>query len=232
MNLTWDQYRRVADDLELEPAIVKAVAQVESPRGPWIQYRGERRPSILFEPHIFYRYSGSRPFSRTHPHLSRKTPLPPGGYGSFTRQWDLYEEAKREGAEVAAMMSCSWGAFQIMGFNHRAAGYDTVEAFVAAMWESEEHHLRAFGDFLRSNNLVSLLARRDWAAFARAYNGPAYAKNQYDVRLASAYQSAASSYAELDITPEPRLNIAAVMADLDSIMDRARRVKDQLARLQ
>lgn len=32
--------------------------------------------------------------------------------------------------EEAAFKTCSWGRFQIMGFNYRAAGFDSIEAFV------------------------------------------------------------------------------------------------------
>ena len=42
-------------------------------------------------------------------------------------------------------------------------------------------------NFIRSNNLASALRRHDWKAFARGYNGPDYAKNSYDVRLARSY---------------------------------------------
>ena len=41
--------------------------------------------------------------------------------------------------------------------------------------------------FIHANRLTSLLHARDWAGFARRYNGPAYAKNRYDVRLAAAH---------------------------------------------
>ncbi|WP_426772988.1 N-acetylmuramidase domain-containing protein, partial [Pseudomonas aeruginosa] len=33
------------------------------------------------------------------------------------------------------------------------------------------------------------LKSKDWAEFARRYNGPDYKKNNYDVKLAEAYQS-------------------------------------------
>jgi hypothetical protein len=29
---------------------------------------------------------------------------------------------------------------------------------------------------------------KDWAKFARGYNGPGYAQNAYDVKLAQAYE--------------------------------------------
>ena len=35
--------------------------------------------------------------------------------------------------------------------------------------------------------METLLKAKDWANFARGYNGPAYAKNRYDVKLAAAY---------------------------------------------
>ncbi|NBT89135.1 MAG: DUF3380 domain-containing protein, partial [Flavobacteriaceae bacterium] len=31
------------------------------------------------------------------------------------------------------------------------------------------------------------LKAKDWAGFAKGYNGPAYAKNAYDTKLAGAY---------------------------------------------
>ena len=44
--------------------------------------------------------------------------------------------------------------------------------------------------FLKANGLISKLQRHDWAGFARGYNGSAYAKNQYDTKLAVAYNLA------------------------------------------
>ena len=38
--------------------------------------------------------------------------------------------------------------------------------------------------------LVEWLRERNWAKFARAYNGPGYAQNQYDVKLKQAYEAA------------------------------------------
>jgi hypothetical protein len=32
------------------------------------------------------------------------------------------------------------------------------------------------------------LKKQDWAAFAKAYNGPGYKANKYDTKLAEAYQ--------------------------------------------
>lgn len=54
--------------------------------------------------------------------------------------------------------------------------------------------------FVRKNGLIPALNLKDFAAFARKYNGPAYAANRYDVRMAAAYQKWA---AKLDSTAIP-----------------------------
>ncbi len=41
--------------------------------------------------------------------------------------------------------------------------------------------------FIQSNRLDTYLRNKDWAGFAKRYNGPAYAENQYDKELEKAY---------------------------------------------
>jgi N-acetylmuramidase len=94
-------------------------------------------------------------------------------------------------ARRAALMSASFGRFQIMGFNHASCGYVEVEEFVAAM-NSEGRQLAAFIEFIKARDLDDELQRRDWAGFARGYNGKAYAVNQYDLKLKRAYEKFAN----------------------------------------
>ena len=75
-----------------------------------------------------------------------------------------------------------------MGFNAEIAGYSNVEALVDAMTVSENEQLRAMAGMIIHNSLHKALSAHDWPAFARGYNGPGYAKNKYDTRLAAAYQ--------------------------------------------
>ncbi len=86
------------------------------------------------------------------------------------------------------MQATSWGRFQILGRNHKACGYTTPEAFVADMMAGEAAHLRAFVAFLKTNKLDVPLRAHDWAAFARGYNGPRYAENKYDRKMAEAWR--------------------------------------------
>ena len=90
---------------------------------------------------------------------------------------------------TAALKSASWGLGQIMGFNHVAAGYSTVEKFVIAMHESEGKQIEAMMQFIKHNPQMHLALRSsNFAQFARLYNGPAYRRNAYDTKLAAAYQ--------------------------------------------
>ena len=44
--------------------------------------------------------------------------------------------------------------------------------------------------FIRGNrSMLAALQKKDWKAFARLYNGPAYAQNRYDEKLCNAYSS-------------------------------------------
>lgn len=87
----------------------------------------------------------------------------------------------------AALSAASWGRFQIMGFNHKIAGFDTVDALVEAMFQAEGKQLDAFVNFIRNTKLDAPLRERRWADFARGYNGAEYAKNNYDNKLKAAY---------------------------------------------
>lgn len=147
-------------------------------------FLSDRRPAILYERHIFSRETGHR-FDGSHPDISNPNP---GGYGvGGAHQYD-----RLEGALVldrkAALRSASWGIGQVMGFNAESAGYQDVEAMVAAIMNSENDQLLAMSGEIISNGLHLALQTHNWPVFARGYNGPAYARNKYDTRLAAAYQ--------------------------------------------
>ncbi|SET77048.1 N-acetylmuramidase domain-containing protein [Oceanicella actignis] len=173
-------YRALADELGCEVAAIKAVAEVES-RGA--AFLPDGRPTILFERHVFRRLTGGA-FDAAAPDLSAPAP---GGYGpGGAAQYARLERATALDRE-AALRATSWGRFQIMGFNAELVGFAGVEPFVAAMCESEAAQLAAFGAYVRAAGLAGALARRDWTAFARGYNGPDWRRNAYDRKLAAAY---------------------------------------------
>ena len=110
-----------------------------------------------------------------------------GGYGKFSAQYGKLERAYVLDA-VAALESASWGRFQIMGSNYRDAGFVLVQEFVLALARTEAAHLQAFASLVSANKgLHKALEKKDWAAFAKAYNGKGYKKNDYDSKLKNAY---------------------------------------------
>jgi len=151
-------------------------------------YLADRRPKILFERHIFSRLTGGR-FDADDPDVSQPSA---GGYGPGGAHQHDRLVAAIQLDEGAALQSASWGLGQILGVNHAAAGFPQVAGMVDAMMASENDQLAAMAKFLVSKKLDGLLRAHDWAGFARSYNGPNYAANNYDGHLQTFYARYAS----------------------------------------
>lgn len=160
---------------------IHAVLDVES-RGSG--FDGQGRPLILFEPHIFYRL-----LSDERRRLAVQSGLAYQTWGAQPYPADSYPRLMRAMVinETAALKSCSWGRAQVLGTNYRAAGFDTVQDMVEAFCADEEAHLLAMVNFIKSAKLDGHLKAHNWERFAAGYNGPGYARNRYDTRLAAAF---------------------------------------------
>jgi hypothetical protein len=55
------------------------------------------------------------------------------------------------------------------------------------MFKGADGHLNAFIGFVQGNRLDKALRNKDWATFARGYNGSSYAVNRYDEKMEAAY---------------------------------------------
>lgn len=104
----------------------------------------------------------------------------PSGYAQYKRLLKAYQLDK-----TAALKSCSWGKFQLMGFNYQAAGYNDVFDFVKGMSSGDPAHINAFLKFAKSNAvLLEGLRTKDFEKIAEGHNGdkwrlinPEYANN-------------------------------------------------------
>jgi hypothetical protein len=187
-----------AQSLGVEEAEIWTVLQVETSGCGFLP---DRRPPILFERHIFHRLTQGR-FDDGD--ISDATS---GGYGpSGAPQYDRLARAM-EKDRMAALKSASWGIGQVMGENYTAAGFAGVEAMVAALCDSEDAQVAAVAAFLKSRRIDAVLRSHDWRAFAAAYNGPSFAKNQYDTKLGTAYRRLAAG-------PLPDLKVRTVQLNL------------------
>lgn len=183
--LTQADIEHAAAELGCESAAINAVVEVESPR---TGYLPDGRVVILFERHVFWRQLQAHGIDPT----TVQAPVSilsqaRGGYVGGAAEYARLALAMAI-AQEPAMKACSWGRFQIMGYHASALGYTSAIDMAGAFARSEAEHLRAFVRFVQADaELLKALRSRKWAAFARRYNGPAYADNLYDVKLAKAY---------------------------------------------
>lgn len=152
------------------------------------------RPRLLFEPHVFYRnLTGSKRDEAiraglAYPKWGTK-PYPKDSYPRLLKAMEI--------DETAALKSASWGLGQVLGENHKMVGYATPQAMVLAFMADEENHLSAMVEFIKGAHIDDDLKAHRWAVVARVYNGPGYAANHYDTKLAAAY----AKWAKIKDTP-------------------------------
>ncbi|MAS06492.1 MAG: peptidoglycan-binding protein [Ahrensia sp.] len=176
----------VAREAGLEPAALLAIAEVESGGRAFAIVGGKREPLIRFEGHYFDRLvdDGKRARARAKglasPSMGAVNPA------SQAARWALLKDAM-EIDRAAALQSVSWGIGQVMGSHWKALGYGSVEELVAEARSGVAGQIRLMLRFLVTNRLIGTIRRHDWAAFARAYNGPRYKVHRYDSRIAAAY---------------------------------------------
>lgn len=179
--LTRADYEASAQRLGVEWEALAAAVAVES--GPLGSFAEDGRLIILFERHMFSRRTNSR-YDASHPSISNRAP---GGYPrTQAERWAQLELAYSLDP-VAALSSASYGRFQVLGQNYTNLGFENPHDYIVKLARSERDQLEAFEGFLRAYGLVDELQRRDWAGFARLYNGPNYAQNQLDARMAEMY---------------------------------------------
>jgi N-acetylmuramidase/Putative peptidoglycan binding domain len=171
----------------IDPAALLSVVEVESAGKFFARVKGKDEPLIRFECHYFDRRldgearEKARAAGLSSP-LAGKVPNPRGQ----EERWALLDRACGF-SRPAALESVSWGIGQIMGAHWKALGFGSVEEMVDLARTGASGQIRLLILFLEKNGLIPLLNGREWAAFARRYNGPAYRRYAYDTKLAIAY---------------------------------------------
>lgn len=159
-----------ADRLGVEPAVGGAVLSVESDGSGHVG----GRLTIRFEPAVFRRESGKS--------FSMRRGGQDGEYKAL--------EAAIAIDEDAAYKSVSMGAGQIMGFNAQGIGYGSAREMFDEFQRSQKAQLVGVFEFIRVTRVVLKAAKaKDWATFAKHYNGPGYKANAYDTKLKNSYDT-------------------------------------------
>lgn len=186
----WNQYgnllESLGDQLDINPAVAVAVVAAEA---GGLLLRHDPRMVIRFENHIFYREWGKHNqalFQTYFRYNAEKTwqnhqwrPDPNQAWRDFhgnqDKEWEVLNFAQRLD-DTAAKRAISMGVAQIMGFNHSALGYGSVQEMFDMMSQSVRYQLIGFFDFVRSKpNAAPSLRQQDFHSFASAYNGPGQA---------------------------------------------------------
>lgn len=172
---------RVAQLIGVGEDEIHAILDVES-SGSGFDAKG--RPKMLFEPHVFYRCLTPDKRAQAVAQGLAYAEWRPGTYPA-----DSYPRLTAACLidETAALKAASWGLGQILGENHKAAGYPTPQAMVRDFVADEDKHLEAMIRFIKAKGLDRALRNHDWAVFARGYNGASYAAHGYHLKLAAAY---------------------------------------------
>lgn len=181
--------QEAARTLNCEIAAIKAVSEVESNGGGFLS---DGKIKVLFERHIFNRRLNHYGLSLASELGRKERPdlvnTATGGYRGGAHENTRLEMAMRLNKECA-LESASYGRYQIMGFHWQTLGYKDVQEFVDLQEKNEGEQLKAFVKFIQADTrLLRAIRDKDWTTFARVYNGPAFAKNQYDTKMKEAYE--------------------------------------------
>lgn len=186
-----EAYGNAAARLGCDVAAIRAVSQVEA--GKLGGFDREGIPIILYERHVFHRLTGGMydhvrlpDVPEIQSYISHRY-QDSRAYGPYSLQHPKLVLAVVH-ARNPALMSASWGLFQIMGENYQQAGFTSLRQFINAMYRTVDDHLDAFVSFIQNDpRLVKALREHAWSRFARIYNGPKYMLTGYHDRMASAY---------------------------------------------
>lgn len=181
-HLTDEDFRIVADELGVEVAAIKAVVLIEAGK----QMKGFYAPGVPvvnFDAAMYRAHAGKGANRKG----DKDAKVPPGLSGYALREWTQLVNARRRNVD-GANMGTFWGMFQIGGFNYKQCGCESVGEMVRLMSESEFSQLELFAKFITNTGMLADLKARNWAGFARKYNGASYARRGYHTRMAAAYR--------------------------------------------
>ena len=167
-----------------------AVVECETSGKPFEQ--DGHTPSLLFERHKFYSELQKREPSKLKaaiaaglaiPHWSRSTQYK--DQGTSAGRLNVIAKARAIDEEVANR-AASWGLGQTMGFNAERLNYEDATHMVGELSRGIAEQIDALVREIQTDHLDKYLKAKNFAAFARGYNGSGYAQNQYDTRMAAA----------------------------------------------
>jgi len=177
----FDSVKSIAQSEGLDPFVLMAFIQVET---GGIGFADNGKLIIQFEPAWF----------------RKKEPFAPSGKWSVnkvdvqSKEWEAFNNAFSIDPE-SAMQSTSIGIGQIMGFNYKRIGFNSV----GEMWDDAkvgiENQIQQICKFIKSDKWLSIAIKyKDWNRITELYNGKGYkalakkiGRIPYDEAMKAAY---------------------------------------------
>lgn len=170
-------YQRAAKDLDFTPAQVRAFSIVESDEKP---FTPSGAPLPRLEVHHWKKH---RVADRASMAFDKAT-----NAKNLDERWSQFQRMRAVN-ENAAILSHSFGLFQIVGFNFRLCQCADPVTFLNEMM-TVEGQFKMFKRFMLSNPALLAAVRRNRPEdVGFHYNGPQYKRNKYDVKWAAAAKS-------------------------------------------
>ena len=177
----------LATRIGVEPAALLAIAEVEAAGRAYAVVNGHKEPLIRFEGHYFDR---RLPASKRTAARAAGLADPKAGAvknpASQVARWAMLAKAAAIDHK-AAHESVSWGLGQVMGAHWEWLGHSGIDALVAEARSGVGGQISLMARYIDKAGLAATIRRCDWAAFARAYNGPGYKRQGYDRKITEAY---------------------------------------------
>jgi uncharacterized protein YgiM (DUF1202 family) len=176
---------KLSAKLNIESAAAIAVLAVESGgKG----YGDSGKVLIRFENHLFYRYWGKNNPKTFNKHFRfaehemwknhefRKDDSSDwvSFHGNQDLEWEAFNFARTLNDD-AALLSASYGAPQVLGFNYKMLGYQNPEDMLNNFQRDIRYHVFGLFDFFTEQMCVKL-RKKDFAGFAEYYNGQGQAQ--------------------------------------------------------
>ncbi|MCH7387663.1 N-acetylmuramidase family protein [Acinetobacter modestus] len=195
-----DDYKQAAKRLKVPELVIRVFGAVE---GRGVGFLKNGKAKILFERHRMYFYLSQilgKTFAtgliKTVPNLVNTVV---GGYKGEEAEYTRLSLAININKE-SALMSTSWGQFQIMGENWKDLGYESVQDFVDQQQQSESFQLEAFIRFIEwKPGLLTALQKQDWQTVFTLYNGKNYKKLGYQAKFQKEWDHLEPIYGEVKV---------------------------------
>ncbi|WP_332604154.1 N-acetylmuramidase family protein [Acinetobacter sp. ESBL14] len=198
--LKGSDYKNAAVRLKVPELVIRVLGAVES---QGVGFLDNGKAKILYERHRMYFYLGQAKGKAFANDQMKKVPnlvnSVSGGYRGNEAEYTRLNLAMNIHKE-SALMSTSWGQFQIMGENWKDLGYASVQEFVDQQQISETHQMEAFLRFIEwKPGLLTALQKQDWHTVFTLYNGKNYKKLGYQAKFQKEWDHLEPIYGEVKV---------------------------------